>query len=90
MQEGPKTQINGTFITTVLKIDTEIVNKGFEISKEMGIAATKNCISEFRNLLVKEFGDFVNGMNMQYRTYIVGLLEGIKEEHLPEVMRVIL
>ena len=90
MQDAPKTQINVAFINTVLKLDTEIVNKGFEISNDIGIAATKNCISEFRTLLVKEFGEFINGMNMQYRIYIVGLLQGIKEEYLPEVMRVIL
>ncbi len=69
--------INQTFISELLVVDIQIVNMAFNRSEGLGLAALRNSISEFRHLLEKDVGSFINGMNIEYRSYLVGLLTGI-------------
>ena len=80
-------RINPEFIEKLLEVDIEIANTAFRISTEVGVAAVKNCVSEFRNLLVREIGPFINGMNMEYRSYVIGLLIGIRDEYKPDATK---
>ncbi len=56
----------------------------------MGILCLKNSISSFKNFLLLTQGNFINGMNMTYRMFIVGLAMNIEEKYLDSAMAAIL
>ncbi len=74
-------KINKVFISKLLPIDVKIVTLAFSVSETLGLAALDNSISEFRKLLVRDVGPFINGMNIEYRSYVIGLLSSIDDRH---------
>lgn len=73
--------VNQSFISELLAVDIQIVNMAFNISEQVGIAALRNGISEFSQLLVRDVGSFINGMNIEYRSYLIGILTGIDDKY---------
>lgn len=61
-------------IIQLCKVDAEIINKALSVSKSLGIAAIKNSISNYHDLLFSHKGNFVPNMDLDYRIYIVNLL----------------
>jgi hypothetical protein len=83
-------QIDQFFTTKLLEIDVNIINTAFMISKEAGEAAMHNAIYGFCEILSKDIGSFMGGMNLEYRSYITGLLSGIESQFLPTATKIIL
>lgn len=62
-------------IIKLCEVDSEIINKSFSVSEALGIAAIKDSITNYHNLLRSLKGDFVPSMDLDYRTYIANLLK---------------
>jgi len=73
--------LNLSFIKKLLPLDIQIVNLAYSQSNELGQVALKDSIAGLRKMIVADVGNFVNGMNLEYRTYVVGLLSGIQDEY---------
>ena len=62
-------------IIKLCEVDSEIINKSFSVSEALGVAAIKDSIANYHNLLRSLKGDFVSSMDLDYRTYIINLLK---------------
>lgn len=56
-------------------IDAELINKALIVSKSLGIAAIKNSIQSYKQLIQSHKCDFVPHLDLDYRTYIIKLLK---------------
>ncbi|CAA6807542.1 MAG: Unknown protein [uncultured Sulfurovum sp.] len=79
-------QITTSFVNELLVVDIELVNLAFSHSDKLGVSALGNSVDSFRTLLESDVGPFINGMNLEYRSYIVGMLQGINEKYLEASM----
>ena len=77
-------------LTKLCEIDAMFINTSFGASEELGIAAIEESISSFTIFLTKQHGNFIPGMNIKYRTYIVGLLEKINDNYKDAALAAIL
>lgn len=78
-------------IKSVYDIDAEMIIAALNVSEELGKTAIKSAISGFMGLLTEQKGKFVPSIDLDYRRYIVGLLETalnkVDESHKSIVMR---
>lgn len=74
-------------ITILVECDAENINAGFEINNEIGKLFLLNSIYDFREYLVKLEGEFINGMNMNYRNYVTLLLLNINKKFQDEATK---
>lgn len=65
-------------------VDAEIINKALSISENLGIAAIKDAINNYTNIIKSHKGSFVSSMDLDYRTYIINLLRIITEQATEE------
>lgn len=77
-------------LTELCETDAMLVNTSFGLSERLGIAAIKESISSFTIFLTKQHGNFIPGMSLEYRTYIVGLLEKINDDYKDAALAAIL
>ncbi|MFX4240281.1 hypothetical protein ACOL3H_07245 [Aliarcobacter butzleri] len=69
-------------LDTLIKMELEIIEKGFSISEFMGKMLLSNSISDFKeNYLRKTYGDTIPSLSTEYRCFIIGLLKNIKDEY---------
>jgi hypothetical protein len=62
-------------IKQAFEVDTQMIVTAFGVSIEVGKASIKMAISGFIELLKKQKGSFVPSMDLDFRRYIVGLLD---------------
>lgn len=77
-------------IVALCKVDAEIIHLALSKNKELGRAAIKDAIANFQNFLFSRKGTMVFNMDMDYRTYIVNLLESTIKNADEESRNVIL
>lgn len=70
----------------LFKMEAEAVNIAFGANSETGLLMLGNSITSFENLLTMLKGSFIRGMDLDYRIFIVGLLENIDDKYKPEAM----
>jgi len=64
-------------IEELIHVDKEIIKLAFQVSDEMGVAAYKSGVSEFKAFLEQTVGETVFSMNIEYRTYTTKLLAAL-------------
>lgn len=81
-------------IKSAFVIDVEMIVLAFKVSEDLGKTSIKSAVSGFVELLTNQKGKFIPSMDLDYRRYIVGLLETalnkVDESHKELVMREIL
>lgn len=70
-----------TQIKLLAKIESENINNGYLLSVKMGELYILNALSGFRCFLEKTDGKFINGMNINYRFFVVELLKNITPKY---------
>lgn len=68
-------------LKTLSKEDAMLINMSFGISESLGIAAINNSISSFIDFLKSGGGAFVPALSLEYRVYLVGLIDEIDEAY---------
>ena len=70
-----------TEIESLVQMEIDLITKGFEVSKEMGLVFFSNAITSFvENYLKPKYGDVVLGMCSEYRLLLTGLLSKASEK----------
>ncbi|MDD5373921.1 MAG: hypothetical protein PHO62_10915 [Sulfurimonas sp.] len=62
-------------LKTAYSMDAEIIAMSFKLSEKLGVMALKASVNDFTELLTNQKGKFVPSMDLDYRRYIVGLLD---------------
>ncbi|MDD3467563.1 MAG: hypothetical protein PHE67_10485 [Campylobacterales bacterium] len=70
----------------LFKIEAEAVNIAFNKSVKEGLVMLSSSIDSFENLLIMQKGNFVRGVDLDYRIFIEGLLENIDAKYTDHVM----
>ena len=71
-----------TEIESLVQMEIDLITKGFEVSKEMGLVFFSNAITSFvENYLKPKYGDVILGMCSEYRLLLTGLLSQAPDEH---------
>lgn len=79
-------QITQTFVSELLIVDIQLINLAFSHSEKLGQSAISNSMYSFRELLVKDIGPFINSMNVEWRCYVLGLLNGVNDKYKDSAM----
>ena len=78
-------------IKKLIEIECEMINFSFGISIHLGRKAILNSISEFYNWLCRYEGKKIFApMNMDYRTFVIGVLNGVDEEYVENAVEAVL
>ncbi len=62
-------------IVELCRVDACIINLALSANEKLGVVAIKDAIANFQNYLLSKKGTIVFSMDMDYRTYIVNLLD---------------
>lgn len=68
-------------LKTLSEKDAILINMSFGISESLGIAAINDSISSFIDFLKSRNGAFVPAFSLEYRVYLVGLIDKIDEAY---------
>lgn len=71
-------------------LDAKLINQSFAISTSLGISAMQSSIASFEGFLFKQYGNFIPSMNLEYRTYVVGILKRVDEKYTSESIMAVL
>lgn len=77
-------------IDILIATEAENINEAFEKSILLGTLFLHSAINDFLALLVKDQGEFINGMNLDYRCFVTGLLQAIDKRFSDVAMREVL
>ncbi len=66
----------------LVRMEIELIHKGFECSNEYGLALLSNAIASFKdNYLRAKYGEIIPSMCSEYRIFIVEILKQISTEY---------
>jgi predicted nucleic-acid-binding Zn-ribbon protein len=72
-------------------MDAKMIAMSFKLGEKLGTMAIKASVNDFTELLTNQKGKFVPSMDLDYRRYIVGLLDAtintVDEAHKEHVFR---
>lgn len=69
-------------LLSLIEIELEVIEKGFQISELMGNVFLANAINEFKNVYLKQkYGNIIPSMCTEYRFFIIHILKNIKDEY---------
>ena len=69
-------------ILSLVQMELEVIEKGFQISEFMGKIFLTNAINEFKNVYLKQkYGNIIPSMSTEYRFFIIHILKNIKDEY---------
>lgn len=74
----------GEYIALVEKLaatDATLVNMAFGDSERLGLDAIKNSTDSFEGYLRTNNPMFIHGMSIEWRTYLIKLLQGIDDQY---------
>ena len=76
----------------LIKVEVELINFCYSISHNSGNMAVKNSLHEFYDYLCRYEGKskIYAPMNMDYRTFVIGVLKGIDERYIESAIPVVL
>lgn len=66
----------------IISRECENINLAFNNSELLGKVMLSNAITSFKNVyLMSIYGDIIPAMSTEYRYFVIGILNGIKEEY---------
>ena len=68
-------------IEGLCKDEAALINKAYEFSEDLGNTAVSGAILSFEDMLRQSEGSFVRGAKIEYRHFVVHLLECIEEKY---------
>lgn len=74
----------------LFKMEAVAVNTVFGVSSKTGLLMLNKSIASFENLLTMMKGNFFKGMDLDYRIFIVGLIENIDDKYKSDAMKQII
>lgn len=74
--------LNQTQLRELYEMEATGINTAYGASEKLGALALSDAITSFTDFLTLQEGRFIPGMNINYRIFIVGLLENIDNKYL--------
>lgn len=73
-------------IDLLAQLDSQAINKAFNISNTLGLGLLSSSITDYSNFLEKKHGEIVLSFCGEYRIYITKLLEKIDDKYKESVI----
>lgn len=77
--------LDETELKKLYEMEAKGINAAYGVSEKLGASVLNNAIASFMDFLTVIDGKFIPGMNINYRVFIVGLLESIDDKYLEAV-----
>jgi len=77
-------------LNSLSETDAAIINMSFGISESLGVATINDSISSFIDFLKSRNGAFVPALSLEYRVYLVGLIEKIDDAYKSAAVKTII